>query len=157
MDDAKQLWTWWQSLWSGFRSEFTLVVLGDLIPSRPWTYLPNAARFRQEDGFRDHQQRLGMEDCRAWTKEPILRTFQVQILALTLLRLIQFRLDAAHGAHWRPAPPWNLGQRHASLLDLRRRFWKHRARCSQLITRLHDLRKPTQTKFYRGQQTARAA
>ncbi len=34
------------------------------------------ARFRQEDGFRDHKQRLGMEQCRAWTKEPILRTYQ---------------------------------------------------------------------------------
>ena len=36
-----------------------------------------AARFRQEDGFRDHKQRMGMEECRAWTKEPVLRTFQV--------------------------------------------------------------------------------
>jgi hypothetical protein len=35
-----------------------------------------AARLRREDGFRDHQQRLGMEECRAWTKEPMLRTFQ---------------------------------------------------------------------------------
>jgi hypothetical protein len=46
----------------------------------------NGGRFRQEDGFRDHKQRLGMEECRAWTKEPILRTFQVQTLAQTLLR-----------------------------------------------------------------------
>jgi hypothetical protein len=53
------------------------------------------ARFRQEDGFRDHKQRLGMEECRAWTKEPILRTFQVQLLALTLLRVLQARLDQA--------------------------------------------------------------
>ncbi len=35
------------------------------------------ARFRQEEAIRDHQQRLGMEECRAWTKEPILRTLQV--------------------------------------------------------------------------------
>lgn len=46
-----------------------------------------AARFRQEDGFRDHKQRLGMEECRAWTKEPVLHTFQVQLLALTRPRL----------------------------------------------------------------------
>jgi hypothetical protein len=32
-----------------------------------------AARFRQEDSFRDHKQRLGMEEGRAWTKEPSLR------------------------------------------------------------------------------------
>ena len=31
------------------------------------------ARFRQEDGFRDLKQRLGWEECRAWTKQPILR------------------------------------------------------------------------------------
>ena len=28
-------------------------------------------RFQQEDGCRDYKQRLGMEECRAWTKEPI--------------------------------------------------------------------------------------
>jgi hypothetical protein len=28
-----------------------------------------AGRFRQEDCFRDHQQQMGMEECRAWTKE----------------------------------------------------------------------------------------
>ena len=33
-----------------------------------------AARFRQEDGFRDVKQRLGWEECRAWTKQLILRT-----------------------------------------------------------------------------------
>ena len=58
-----------------------------------------AARYRQEDGFRDHKQLLGMEECRAWTKEPILRTFQVRMVTMTLLRLLQFRLDAL-GAWW---------------------------------------------------------
>ena len=29
------------------------------------------ARFRQEDGFRDLKQRLGWEECRAWTANPI--------------------------------------------------------------------------------------
>lgn len=117
----------------------------------------NAGRFRQEDGFRDHKQRLGMEECRAWTKEPILRTFQVQMLALTLLRLMQFRLDHAGGARWRPAPPWNLNKKHASILDVRRLFWKHRARFSQLLAKLDDLRIPPQSKFRCGRQTARAA
>ena len=32
-----------------------------------------AARFRQEDGFRDLKQRLGGEECRAWTANPIER------------------------------------------------------------------------------------
>ena len=35
-----------------------------------------AARFRQEDGFRDLKQRLGWEECRAWTRRPIERTSQ---------------------------------------------------------------------------------
>jgi hypothetical protein len=61
-----------------------------------------AARFRQEDGFRDHKQRLGMEECRAWTKEPVLRTFQVQMVALTRLRL--FRLDQTWGGSWWSKP-----------------------------------------------------
>src|SRR5262249_59105055 len=50
------------------------------------------ARFRQADGFRDHKQRLGMEACRAWTKEPSLRTCQVQVVAWSLLRLRHARL-----------------------------------------------------------------
>lgn len=71
-----------------------------------------AARFRQEDGFRDHKQRLGMEECRAWTKEPILRTFQVQLVALTLVRLLQAHLDQVWGAGtWWFKPPWNSRKR----------------------------------------------
>jgi hypothetical protein len=56
------------------------------------------ARCRQEDGFRAHKQRLGMEACRAWTKEPMLRTFQVQLIALSVLRLLQARVDDAWGS-----------------------------------------------------------
>ena len=133
----------------------TVTSAGDL--SAAQVLAANAGRFRQEDGFRDQKQRLGMEECRAWTKEPILRTFQVQMLALTLLRLMQFRLDAARGACWRPAPPWNPEKRHASILDLRRLFWKHRARFSQLVSALDNLRKPPQTKYRCPRQTARAA
>ena len=139
----------YDKLWS------TVMSAGDL--SAAQALAANAGRFRQEDGFRDHKQRLGMEECRAWTKEPILRTFQVQMLALALLRLMQFRLEAACGARWRPAPPWNLDKRHASILDLRRLFWKHRVRFSQLLAVLDNLRKPPQTKYRCGRQTARAA
>ena len=99
-----------------------------------------AARFRQEDGFRDHKQRLGMEECRAWTKEPILRTFQVQLVALTLLRLLQSRLNQAWGpGSWWLAPEWNRRKRHASLLDLRRLFWRYRAECSPFCIDLEGL------------------
>jgi hypothetical protein len=83
-----------------------------------------AARLRQEDGFRDHKPRLGMEACRAWTKEPVQRTFQVQMVALTLLRLLQFRLDQTWGAgRWWYKPEGYPQKRHASIRDLCRLFW----------------------------------
>jgi hypothetical protein len=104
-----------------------------------------AARFRQADGFRDHNQRLGMEECRAWTKEPILRTFQVQLVALTLLRLLQSRLDQAWGTEsWWSKPAWNRRKRHGSILDLRRLFWRYRAEFSQFLADLEEYEKSPQ-------------
>jgi hypothetical protein len=101
-----------------------------------------AARFRQEDGFRDHKQRLGMEECRAWTKEPILRTFRVQMVAQTLLRLLQFELDKECGeGTWWSAPEWNRRKKHPSVLDLRRLLWRYRAEFSHFLGELEDLRK----------------
>jgi DDE superfamily endonuclease len=102
-----------------------------------------AARFRQEDGFRDHKQRLGMEECRAWTKEPILRTFQVQLVALTLLRLLQGHVEQAWGSgSWWRKPEWNPRKHHASILDLRRLFWRYRGEFSQFLLDLEELEKP---------------
>ena len=132
----------------------TITSATDLSASQ--TLAANGGRFQQEDGFRDHKQRLGMEECRAWTKEPVLRTFQVQIVAQTLLRLMQFHLDARQGESWRPAPPWNPRKQHASILDLRRLFWTYRPWFSQVLAALGDLRKPPQTKFHSGQATTRA-
>jgi hypothetical protein len=133
----------------------TITSAADLSASQ--TLSANGGRFRQEDGFRDHKQRLGMEECRAWTKEPILRTFQIQMVTQTLLRLMQFRLEAIVGNAWYSPPPWNLGKCHVSILDLRRLFWKHRSRFSQVMARWDDLQKPPQTKFRCGQAMTRAA
>jgi hypothetical protein len=128
----------------------------DLSPSQ--TVSTVAARYRQEDGFRDHKQRLGMEECRAWTKEPVLRTFQVQMLVQSLLRLIQFRLDDKLGQRgWWSPPEWNRNKKHPSILDLRRLFWRHRERFSKFLTRLEELAKPPQAHFSCGRTTARAA
>jgi hypothetical protein len=100
------------------------------------------ARFRQEDAIRDHQQRLRREECRAWTKEPILRPFQVQLVALTVRRLLQARLGQAWGdRRWGLQPAWNRRQRYASLLDLRRRCWRYRPPCSPFLVDLDDLEK----------------
>lgn len=98
-----------------------------------------AARFRQEDGFRDHKQRLGMEECRAWTRAPVERTFAVQVVAQTLLRLLSWRLDAACGADgWWSAPDWNRTKAHPSLLDVRRVVWAARAEFADFLRRLEE-------------------
>ena len=51
------------------------------------------ARYRQEDGFRDLKQRLGWEECRAWTRNPIERTTQGLLVTMTALRLLQLALQ----------------------------------------------------------------
>jgi hypothetical protein len=117
-----------------------------------------ATRFRQEDGFRDHKQRLGMEECRAWTKEPILRTFQVQLVALPLLRLLQSRRDQVWGTgSWWSKPAWNRRKRHVSILDLRRLFWRYRAEFSQFLADLEKLEKSPQPLALHHDLTGRAA
>lgn len=117
-----------------------------------------AARFRQEDGFRDHKQRLGMEECRAWTKEPILRTFQVQLVALTLLRLLQTRLDQVGGiGSWWFKPEWHRQKRHASIRDLCRLFWRHRAVFSPLLVALEDREKIPRKPLADSRYATRAA
>ncbi len=105
-----------------------------------------AARFRQEDAIRDHKQRLGMEACRAWTKEPILRTFQVQLVALTRMRLLQERLNQVWGpGRWWLKPEWNPRKSHASILDLRRLFWRYRGECGPFLLALEELENLPQT------------
>lgn len=101
-----------------------------------------AARFRQEDGIRDHKQRLGMEQVRAWTERPVLRTFLVQLICLTLLRLLGAALERTAGATWYAPPPWNPHKTRVSILDLRRLLWRHRAEFSQFMRQLDELPKP---------------
>jgi hypothetical protein len=84
------------------------------------------ARFRQEDGFRDLKQRLGWEECRAWTRNPIERTSQAQWVTMSLLRLTQFRLEAAGEVGWWSPPPWNRKKDRPSVRDVERLFRRHR-------------------------------
>ena len=93
-----------------------------------------AARFRQEDGFRDLKQRLGWEECRAWTKNPIERTSQAQWVAMTLLRLLQFRLEASGEQDWWFRPPWHKDKDRPSVLDAQRLMRRHRARIQRLLS-----------------------
>ena len=78
------------------------------------------ARFRQEDGFRDLKQRLGWEECRAWTRNPIERTTQTMFATLTGLRLLQLELQKEVGDDWWLHPPWNPRKTRPSVLDAER-------------------------------------
>jgi hypothetical protein len=95
-----------------------------------------AARFRQEDGFRDLKQRLGWEECRAWTKNPIARTSQALWVTMTLLRLAQFRLEAQRleKGTWWSAPPWWPTKDRPSVLDVLRLVRNSRTEVLQLLS-----------------------
>jgi hypothetical protein len=91
-----------------------------------------AARFRQQDGFRDHKQRLGREECHARTRP-------------------------GGTGHWWGKPAWNRRKRHASIFDLRRLFWRHHGEFSQCVVALEDLEKIPGCLPLRQDLTERAA
>jgi Transposase DDE domain len=103
----------------GYKKRFTLVSSAMELTGLQLVEL-FCARFRQEDGFRDLKQRLGWEECRAWTRNPIERTTQAQWVTLSLLRLLQFRLDARGDTDWWTPPPWNRRKDRPSVLDVER-------------------------------------
>jgi hypothetical protein len=109
----------------GYRQRFTLVTSATDLTGLQVVEL-FGARFRQEDGFRDLKQRLGWEECRAWTKKPILRTTQVLFVTMTALRLLQFQLEEARGDDWWLHPPWNPRKVRPSVLDVERLLRQHR-------------------------------
>src|SRR5262249_1530431 len=78
------------------------------------------ARFRQEDAFRDLKQRLGWEECRAWTRQPIERTTQTLLVTRTALRLLPLALQRRQGAGWWLRPPGEPPKRRPSVLDVGR-------------------------------------
>ena len=108
----------------GYKKRFTLVTSATGLSGLEMVEL-FAARFRQEDGFRDLKQRLGWEECRAWTRNPIERTSQVQWVALSLMRLAQYRLEEAGDTDWWTPPPWNKDKDRPSVLDVERLFRRH--------------------------------
>ena len=116
----------------GYQKRFTLVSSACELSGLQLVEL-FCARFRQEDGFRDLKQRLGWEECRAWTKQPIVRTTQAVLLLLSLLRLLQFRLEAAAGDAWWFHPPWNPRKTRPSVLDLGRLLRQHAREIKRLL------------------------
>jgi hypothetical protein len=117
----------------GYKKRFTLVTSAVELTGLQVVEL-FCARFRQEDGFRDLKQRLGWEECRAWTRNPIERTSQAQWVTMSLLRLTQFRLEAAGAVDWWFRPPWNKKKDRPSVLDVERLFRRHRVKIQHLLS-----------------------
>jgi hypothetical protein len=117
----------------GYKKRFTLVTSAVGLTGLQAVEL-FCARFRQEDGFRDLKQRLGREECRAWTRDPIERTGQAQWVTLGLLRLLPFRLDAEGCTDWWSPPPWDKKKDRPSVLDVERLLRRHRPEIQRLLS-----------------------
>ncbi len=117
----------------GYSERFTLVTSAIRLTGLEVLEL-FCARFRQEDGFRDLKQRLGWEECRAWTKNPINRTTQILFETLTLLRLLQRRLDEEAGDTWWLHPPWNERKTRPSVLDIERLLRQHHTEIRECLS-----------------------
>jgi len=117
----------------GYKKRFTLVSSATELTGLELVEL-FAARFRQEDGFRDLKQRLGWEECRAWTRNPIERTSQAQWVTMSLLRLTQFRLESEGEVDWWFRPPWDPKKDRPSVLDVERLFRRHRPEIQQHLS-----------------------
>jgi hypothetical protein len=109
----------------GYKKRFTLVTSATDLTGLQVVEL-FCARFRQEDAFRDLKQRLGWEECRAWTRNPIERTTQALLVTMTALRLLQLALQEQRGDVWWLRPPWNRHKARPSLLDVERLLRQHR-------------------------------
>jgi DDE superfamily endonuclease len=116
----------------GYKKRFTLLTTAVDLSGLQVVEL-FCARFRQEDAFRDLKQRLGWEECRAWTRAPIERTTQALFVAMTLLRLLQLQLEGAGETDWWQRPPWNKRKTRPSVLDLGRLLRRHRAEFQKLL------------------------
>ena len=118
----------------GYKKRFTLVSSALGLSGLEMVEL-FAARFRQEDGFRDLKQRLGWEECRAWTKTPIERTTPGAVdhdePAAAVAIPAGCGGDARIGG--RP-PPWNKKKDRPSVLDVERLLRRHRPEIQRLLS-----------------------
>jgi hypothetical protein len=116
----------------GYKKRFTLVSSATTLTGLQLVEL-FCARFRQEDGFRDLKQRLGWEECRAWTRLPILRTTLMVFVVLLALRRLEWALAAAGEESWWLRPPWNPHKQKPSVLDVERLLRRHRREIQQSL------------------------
>ena len=121
----------------GYKKRFTLVSSATELSGLQLVEL-FCARFRQEDGFRDLKGRMGWEECRAWTRNPIERTTYAAFAALTAVRLLQVELQQREGDGWWLHPPWNPRKTRPSVLDGQRLLWQHREGIQQCLAEWLD-------------------
>ena len=91
-----------------------------------------AARFSQEDAHRDLKQQLGLGAGQGRLKNVVLRTLQLRLVAMTLLRVLGAGLDLARGDGWWGKPPWYPQKRRGSLRDVKRLLVGAKEHFSQL-------------------------
>jgi len=108
----------------GYRKRFTLVTSATDLSGLQMLEV-FCARFREEDAFRDLKQRLGWEECRAWTRHPIERTTAAVLVTMTAMRLLQMELQQRQGDDWWLHPPWNRHKSKPSVLDVGRLLRGH--------------------------------
>ena len=99
-------------------------------------------RFAQEDAHRDLKQHLGLGVGQGRLKSVVLRTFQLRLVAMTLLRVMGAALDLAHGDVWWSKPPWYPHKRRGSLRDIKRVLTEAREHFSQLHWHRPTFEKP---------------
>jgi hypothetical protein len=90
------------------------------------------ARLAQEDAHRELKQHCGLTAGQGRLKNVVLRTVQLRLVAMTLMKLLAQRLDGLQGEVWWDKPPWYRQKRHGSIRDVKRLMMSAREDFSQL-------------------------
>jgi len=105
-----------------------------------------AACFAQEDGHRDLKQHLGLGAGQGRLKNVVLRTFQLRLVEMTLLRVLGAALNLAYGDVWWSRPPWYPHKRRGSVRDIKRVLAKAAEHFSQLDWQRPTFEKPVRVR-----------
>ena len=78
-----------------------------------------AARFCQEDAHRDLKQLCGFGTGQGRLKNVVIRTMQLRLIEMTLLRILSTQLGQIQEERWWPKPPWYRQKKRGSLRDVK--------------------------------------
>ncbi len=79
-----------------------------------------ATRFCQEDAHRDLKQICGFGSGQGRLKNVVIRTMQLRLLEMTLLRILSIQIGELQKERWWPKPPWYRQKIRGSLRDIKR-------------------------------------